>query len=73
MRSAVDPHSIANEVRLSRSVRKHASAFLVEGFKDTRLVRNYINDDACQLFPTNGKRNALATFWRESNSLTLVI
>ncbi len=69
MKSAVTPHSIANAVRLSRSVHKHASAFLVEGFKDTRLLRNYINEDMCQLYPTHGKFNALGalSILRRSN------
>ena len=38
MRSSVDGFSIANEIRLSRTVRKKASALLVEGAK-VRLIR----------------------------------
>jgi hypothetical protein len=57
--NAVDPHSIANEVRLSRTVRKGASALLVEGSKDMRLLRNHINEVVCDVVGTNGKTNAL--------------
>lgn len=59
MRNSVDAHSVANEIRLSRTVRKAASALLVEGSKDARVFRNLVNDDACDVVQTEGKRNAL--------------
>jgi len=57
--SAVDPHSIANEVKLSRSRKKDASALLVEGPTDARLLRNYVNERRCDVVPTLGRKNAL--------------
>ena len=58
MRSSVDGFSIANEIRMSRTVRKTASALLVEGAKDVRVFRNLINESLCDVVPTEGKRNA---------------
>ena len=59
MRSAVDPHSIANEIRMSRTVRRHAAALLVEGSKDMRVFRNLVDESSCEIVATDGKRNAL--------------
>jgi hypothetical protein len=58
VRSSVDGFSIANEIRLSRTVRKKASALLVEGAKDVRVFRNLIDESLCDVVPTEGKRNA---------------
>jgi hypothetical protein len=58
VRSSVDAHSIANEIRLSRTVRKAASALLVEGSKDPRVFRNLVDDNVCDVVQTEGKRNA---------------
>lgn len=59
MRGSVDGYSIANEIRMSRTVRKKASALLVEGAKDVRVFRNLVDESACDVVPTEGKRNAL--------------
>ena len=58
MRGYLDPHSIANEIRLSRTVRKQASALLVEGSTDARVFRNLVDDAACDVVQTEGKHNA---------------
>src|SRR5207247_9566418 len=58
VRSSVDGFSIANEIRMSRAVRKNASALLVEGAKDVRVFRNLIDESVCDVVPTEGKRNA---------------
>jgi hypothetical protein len=58
VRSSVDGFSIANEIRMSRTVRKKASAVLVEGAKDVRIFRNLIDESVCDVVPTEGKRNA---------------
>jgi hypothetical protein len=58
VRSFLDAHSIANEIRLSRTVRKTASALLVEGAKDARVFRNLVDDAVCDVVQTEGKRNA---------------
>jgi Protein of unknown function (DUF4435) len=59
VRSSVDGFSIANEIRMSRTVRKKASALLVEGAKDVRVFRNLIDESVCDIVSTEGKRNAL--------------
>jgi hypothetical protein len=59
VRSAVDAHSIANEIRMSRTVRKRASALLLEASKDVRVFRNIINESLCDIVATEGKRNAI--------------
>lgn len=60
MRSLVDAYSIANTVRMSRTVRKGASALLVEGSKDVRVFANLIDDANCDIVATDGKSNAVA-------------
>jgi hypothetical protein len=44
---------------MSRTVRKDASALLVEGPKDVRVFRNLINEAACDIVSTEGKPNAV--------------
>jgi hypothetical protein len=58
VRGSVDAHSIANTIRMSRTVRKHASALLVEGPKDVRVYRNFIDESVCDILSTEGKTNA---------------
>lgn len=58
MRGFLDAHSIANEIRLSRTLRKTASALLVEGAKDARVFRNLVDHAVCDVVQTEGKRNA---------------
>jgi hypothetical protein len=43
---------------MSRTVRKTASALLVEGAKDVRVFRNLIDESVCDVVQTEGKRNA---------------
>lgn len=59
MRGLIDAHSVANTVRMARTVRRRASALLVEGFKDVRVYRNFVDEQACDVVPAEGRRNAL--------------
>jgi hypothetical protein len=58
VRGYLDAYSIANEIRLSRTVRKGASALLVEGSKDARVFRNLVDESGCDVVQTEGKHNA---------------
>jgi hypothetical protein len=59
VRRVIDAHSVANTVRMARTVRRHASALLVEGSKDVRVYRNFANEQACEVVPAEGRKTAL--------------
>jgi len=59
VRGLIDAHSVANIVRMTRAVRPRASALLVEGSKDVRVYRNFTDEHACDVVPSEGRKNAL--------------
>lgn len=75
MKPFIDVHSIANTVRMSRALRKHSCALLVEGYKDVRVFRNLVCESACDVFPTEGKANALGALnlLRRSNQRGVLV
>lgn len=58
MKNYITAHSIANTVRMSRSL--HKGAFLiVEGDKDARIYKRFIREKSCKVIPAYGKPNAV--------------
>lgn len=55
----LDPHAVANTIRMARTVRRGAAAMLVEGSKDARVYRNLVDEERCNAVPAGNKRNAL--------------
>jgi hypothetical protein len=55
---------------MARTVRRHATALLVEGSKDVRVYRNFADEQACDVFPAEGRKNALGalTLLRKSGA-----
>jgi hypothetical protein len=60
---------------MSRTVRKQASALLVEGAKDVRVFRNLIDESICDVVQTEGKRNATGALnlLRRSNHVGVLV
>lgn len=61
---------------MSRTVRKTASALLVEGSKDARVFRNLVDESLCDVVQTEGKRNAtraLAILRKSNQAGALVV
>jgi len=59
VRGLIDAYAVANTVRMARTVRRHATAVLVEGSKDVRVYRNFVEERVCDVIPAESKRNAL--------------
>ncbi len=59
MREGITAHSIANDIRMTRS--QYAGAFLlVEGeTADLRVYKRLFDVEACQIIPAHGKANAI--------------
>ena len=75
MREKLTPHSIANNIRMTRS--QYKGTFLVlEGDTDARLFKRFVKKDLCKIIPAHGKCKALMvleTLNKESFSGLLVV
>ena len=58
MREYLNADSIANQVRLSRSLHK-GSFIIVEGDTDARVYSRYIDEEKCRLVNAHNRKNAL--------------
>jgi len=54
----ITAHSIANEVRMTRSLHK-GTFLLVEGGTDARVFKRFVDKANCKVIPANGKDKAL--------------
>lgn len=57
MRQYVDAYSVANTVRMNRSLHRGV-VVIVEGSSDMRVYQRFFDEDACLVIPALGKTNA---------------
>ena len=61
MKESLTAHSIANQIRMTRSVHSGSSLLIVEGkTADPRLYGRFVDPEHCQIVSAPGKELALA-------------
>lgn len=58
MKPHISAHSVANELRMSRTQHK-GTLLIVEGSSDKRIFRHLVDGNACKIVISHGKENAL--------------
>lgn len=58
MREYTNRHIVANIIRMAR-VKFTGSFLIVEGDKDARLYKNFVDNDKCRIIPAHSKDNAV--------------
>lgn len=59
MRRFQTVHTVANEIRLSRTVFPNKTALLVEGTTDRRFYNQLVDPERCQVYRLDGKPNVI--------------
>jgi len=59
MRESLTAHDIANEIRMARGASFSGAFLIVEGGTDSRLYKQFVDQDLCKIIPSYGKENAI--------------